>query len=396
MDIKLKIVLPSLKQNPNEYQKKMVSILVPTYNESKNIKILLDSIIRNLPNQIHSEIIIIDDNSPDGTAKISDEYIKNSRKNSIRIIKRKLKSGLSSAITTGIKFSLGDYIVIMDSDLSHPPKLIPEMIKKLEQSDNDLVIASRYEDGGEINGWPLKRRLQSLGATKLAKLILRIKVKDPMSGFFAFKRNIIKGIKFDAIGYKILLEVLVKTKGIKVTEIPYSFTDRKFGSSKLDLSVQIDFLKSLWRLYRYGQKTIQEERKSIKFLSKAIRFYTVGASGIGVNYLASLLFSFGFTQFWYLHANLIGIFISMGTNFFLNKFWTFEDRNYDLTRTFSQMGMFFAFSSVGALIQLGMVFYLVDSLNIEYPVALILAVLTAASGNFIFNKKWTFKEKVWG
>lgn len=192
-----------------------------------------------------------------------------------------------------------------------------------------------------------------------------------------------------------LLELLVKTKGVKVEEIPYVFTDRKFGSSKLDSSIIIDYCKSVWKLYRYG-RTVQknEKRTSVKFLSKAARFFTVGASGLGINYLASMLFTLS-SDMWYLHATMMGIIFSITSNFILNKYWTFEDRDFSTKRTLIQYTKFTGFSSIGALVQLGTVYYLVDELSVLYPIALVLAVGTAAFSNFVLNKRWTFKEKVW-
>ncbi len=376
-----------------------ISILIPTYNESKNIIDILKSIGEHLPKNILTQTIVIDDNSPDGTGNLVEEYIKNVKKiagNTIDIIHRKAKQGLSSAILNGIQNATGDTIIVMDSDFSHPPSIIPKMIDVLKQSQCDIVIASRYITGGGIQGWSLKRKLISKVATKIAKKGLGVKQRDPMSGFFAFKRNIINGLKFDAIGYKMLLEILVKTKGATVKEIPYTFTDRKFGSSKLGFSTIIDYAKAVWKLFRSGKNVgNQEKRTSIRFLSKAARFYTVGASGLGVNYLMSLLFANGIADFWYLHANLIGIFTSISSNFFLNKSWTFEDKDFQPRKTISQYVKFISFSSFGALVQLGMVFTLVENYQIDYPLALILAVFAAAFGNFILNKKYTFKEKLW-
>ena len=376
-----------------------ISILIPTYNESKNIIDILKSIGEHLPKNILTQTIVIDDNSPDGTGNLVEEYIKNVKKiagNTIDIIHRKAKQGLSSAILNGIQNATGDTIIVMDSDFSHPPSIIPKMIDVLKQSQCDIVIASRYITGGGIQGWSLKRKLISKVATKIAKKGLGVKQRDPMSGFFAFKRNIINGLKFDAIGYKMLLEILVKTKGATVKEIPYTFTDRKFGSSKLGFSTITDYTKAVWKLFRSGKNVgNQEKRTSIRFLSKAARFYTVGASGLGVNYLMSLLFASGIADFWYLHANLIGIFTSISSNFFLNKSWTFEDKDFQPRKTISQYVKFISFSSFGALVQLGMVFTLVENYQIDYPLALILAVFAAAFGNFILNKKYTFKEKLW-
>jgi dolichol-phosphate mannosyltransferase len=230
----------------------------------------------------------------------------------------------------------------------------------------------------------------------IAKRGLGVKIKDPMSGFFAFKKNIITGLNFDALGYKFLLEILVKTNGISIKEIPYTFENRQFGSSKLDNSIIIDYVKSVWKLYKSkNTTTTNEKRGSVHFISKAARFFTVGASGFIVNYVISMLFTSGLTELWYLHANIFGIIASISTNFVLNKIWTFEDRDFSRKKTLSQFGKFGLFSSLGALIQLGMVFWLVDSHSIAYPFALISAIGTAAFSNFILNKKLTFKEKLW-
>ncbi len=376
-----------------------VSIIIPTYNESQNIIKILKSIGDILPKNILAEAIVVDDNSPDGTGKIVENYLKEFKRvtgYTVDVIHRTAKKGLSSAILNGIQLAKGDTIVVMDSDFSHPPQVIPRMLDALRKYSCDIVVASRYVKGGKISGWPLKRKLISKFATFVAKKGLGVSTADPMSGFFAFKRPIIKGLKFDAIGFKMLLEILVKTKGATIREIPYTFSERQFGSSKVSLSIAIDYIKSVWKLYRYGKSIRrQEKRSSVRFLSKAARFYTIGASGLGVNYLMSLLFVGGVSGLWYLHANIIGIIVSMTTNFILNKYWTFEDRNFSTKKTFSQYGKFVGFSSLGALVQLAVVFSLVESNHIAYPIALILAVLTAAFSNFILNKKWTFKEKLW-
>jgi len=350
------------------------------------------------PREMDTEIIVVDDNSPDGTGKVVEEYVKKSkiRAYPVQVIRRENKGGLSSAILAGIKHSKADAIVVMDSDLSHPPQTVSKMIEELDSSNCDIVVASRYVKGGSISGWPFKRKLISRGATKIAQRGLGIKIKDPMSGFFAFRRHIINNIKFDSLGYKILLEILVKAKGAKVKEIPYAFTDRKSGSSKLDLAVFFDYLKSVWRLYRYG-KSVQENEKrtSVRFLSKAGRFYTVGASGLIVNYFVSFLFGAVLSNLWYLYATMIGIVFSMSTNFILNKIWTFEDRDFDLQRTLIQYGLFLGFSGIGAVLQLLTIYALVESQHMNYSLALFVAVAIASVGNFILNKRWTFQEKVW-
>ena len=375
-----------------------ISIIIPTYNESENIIKILRTIGEVLPKSVSTQAIVVDDNSPDGTGKLVEDYLKNVKKiadYTIEIIHRKAKDGLGSAILKGIQQAKGDTIVVMDSDFSHPPQIIPKLIESIKKYQYDIVVASRYIKGGEIKGWSLKRKIISKFATIIAKKGLGIDTKDPMSGFFAFKRNIIKGLNLDAIGYKILLEILVKTKNVSIKEIPYTFQDRELGSSKLSSKIIFDYCRSVWKLYRYGKPLEkQEKRSSVKFLYKAGRFYTVGASGFIVNYLISLLFAGGVYDLWYLHANVIGIVASITTNFILNKIWTFNDRDFNIKRTISQYGKFAMFSSLGALVQLGVVYFLVDNNGVAYPLALILAVITAAFGNFVLNKKWTFKEKL--
>ena len=376
-----------------------VSIIIPTYNESKNILSLLDRINDTLSKSLRTQIIIVDDNSPDGTGIIVENHIKNLKQltnNTINILHRKTKNGLGSAIMHGIKNAVGDLIVVMDSDLSHPPTVIPKLINTLKKSQCDIVIASRYVSGGSILNWNFKRKLMSKVATFIAKRGLGLDTKDPMSGFFAFKKNILDGINLDALGYKILLEMLVKTRNTKIKEIPYTFQNRKAGSSKLDASTISDYCKSVWKLYLYGKNHKPENySSSTKFFSKLGRFFTIGASGFAINYITSIFFTLYFASLWYIHANIIGIILSMTSNFVLNKIWTFEDRDFGFKKTLTQYTKFIGLSSIGALIQIGFVYYLTEFQAMDYPVSLLVAVISAAFGNFILNKKLTFKEKLW-
>ncbi len=163
-----------------------VSIIIPTYNESQNILKILKSIGEFLPKNILAEAIVVDDNSPDGTGKIVENYLKEFKKvagYTIDVIHRTAKKGLSSAILQGIQQAKGDTIVVMDSDFSHPPQIIPRMLDALRKYRCDIVVASRYVNGGKISGWPLKRKLLSKLATVIAKKGLKVSTLDPMSGF---------------------------------------------------------------------------------------------------------------------------------------------------------------------------------------------------------------------
>jgi dolichol-phosphate mannosyltransferase len=428
-----------LQPNPSEKlvaDKSLVnlSVIVPTYNESENILHLLESIREKIPPSLSSEIIVVDDNSPDRTGELAERYSQTLDKGnvwgrdssspesklhvdgnlvdhgrtyfSVSVIHRDEKKGLVSAIMDGIKSSKGQYIVVMDADLSHSPEAIPKMVHELSSPDIDIVVASRYVRGGSIIGWPFKRRMISKGAVKIAKYSLRLnkQITDPMSGFFALKRHIIDNVKIDSAGYKILLEILVKSSNANVKEIPYTFTNRTAGKSKLDNEVIWDYIKAVYQLYRYGRKsgkamswlTRVKNRRTVLFLSKAGRFYTVGASGLLINYLVSvLLFNSSTASLGYIQATIGGIIVSNISNFLLNKVWTFEDRDFTPRKTLKQYGLFAAITAGGAAVQLGVLQVLLQS-GFSYEVSLLIAVGIASISNFLLNKKLTFREKIWG
>ena len=430
------------KLQPNQEEKLIpnkgivdVSIIVPTYNESHNIIGLLESIERSVPRSLLSEVVVVDDNSPDKTGEMAETYSEetdrrntnqgtkvrqpnitnieldannmlNSSNCDLKVIHRPEKKGLVSAILEGIRSSKGQIILVMDADFSHSPSLIPKMVHEIINSDVDIVVASRYIEGGRISGWPLKRRLISKGAVKIAQYGLPInkEIKDPMSGFFALKRHVLDNIKIDSAGYKILLEILVKANNARVKEIPYTFTNRTLGKSKLDNTVVWDYIKALYHLYRYGQKSGNsmswlsrvKKRRTVLFLSKAGRFYTVGASGLLLNYFVSVfLFNSSLASLGYIQATIGGIIVSNISNFLLNKAWTFEDRDFSPRKTLRQYGLFAAITSGGAGIQLGVLHVLLQS-GSSYEVSLIIAVSIASISNFLLNKKLTFGERVWG
>ncbi len=220
-----------------------VSVIVPTYNERENIAELIKRIHNVLKKDY--EIVVVDDNSPDGTAEIVTEL---SKEYPIKLIVRENKAGLASAILEGFKNSDGEIIGVIDADLQHPPEMIEKLVEEIKKG-NDIAIASRYVDGG-VEKWPLTRKIISKGAIYLAKPILN-GVEDPMSGFFFLKRSVIEGIEFNPKGFKLLLEILVKGKYNSISEIPYVFSDRMYGDSKMGKNEIMNYLRLLWRLYRY-------------------------------------------------------------------------------------------------------------------------------------------------
>ena len=214
---------------------------------------MLDSIDNVLSSNIDSEIIVVDDNSPDGTGTIVENYIKTKKNENqaIRIIHRIDKRGLSSAIIEGFNSANGEMILVMDTDFAHPPEKILEMLDEMQNNHYAIVVGSRFVKGGKTVGWPFSRKLMSASATKIARYILGLNVKDSTSGFFLIKKNLIENKKFDAIGSKLLLEILVKTHGAKIKEIPYTCINREFGSSKFNTSIISDYFKLVKRLSKY-------------------------------------------------------------------------------------------------------------------------------------------------
>ena len=222
---------------------KKISIITPTYDEAKNIKKLASRINKSLSNKNY-ELIIIDDNSPDGTGEIAEEL---SKKYPVRVIHRKRRLGLSSAVIEGFKAAEGYLICVIDADLSHPPEIIPKLTERLKTQTADIVIASRLIEGGGTENWPKKRKITSFIATALARPLTN--VNDLMSGFFLIKKEVIKNVKLIPRGYKILLEILVKGRYKKIVEYPFIFKDRTAGSSKLNFKTNLEYLRQLVHLY---------------------------------------------------------------------------------------------------------------------------------------------------
>ncbi len=228
-------------------KKLMTSIVVPTYNEVKNIPELLSSINQEMSKcQMENyEVLIMDDDSPDGTINLINDL----EMPKVRGINRKGKPrGLSAAVIDGFAQAKGDIVLCMDADLSHPPAKVPELIQAI--LDGAIIsVGSRYVPGGGVKNWPLLRQLSSRAACFVAKLVTP--VKDSTSGFFAVKKEALKGVNLDSLGFKIGLEVFVKAKhyGL-ITEVPIVFKDRTAGESKLSGQVIRCFFEQVWTLFK--------------------------------------------------------------------------------------------------------------------------------------------------
>ncbi|MDA9935555.1 polyprenol monophosphomannose synthase [Candidatus Marinimicrobia bacterium] len=224
-------------------------VISPTYNERKNIKRLVDMVLGENP-EFH--LLIVDDNSPDGTGK----KVKKLQKKYLNLFleTRSKKSGLGTAYIFGFKWALEnkyDYVIQMDADLSHNPKDLPLMVKKLK--DYDLVIGSRYIKGISVVNWPLRRLMLSYGANAYSRVITGMPIMDGTGGFKAWKSNVLASIELDSVksqGYSFQIEMNFRTwvKGYNIKEIPIIFSDRTIGQSKMSKTIVYEAIFMVWRL----------------------------------------------------------------------------------------------------------------------------------------------------
>ena len=231
-----------------------LAIIIPTYNEKETLPTLVEKLFNEVKKVAEkSFVIIMDDSSPDGTARIAADL--NDKYKNITVIKRPTKLGIGSAYKEGFQIALNrfdpDYVVQMDADSSHDPKEIPIMANKIKE--HDYVIASRHMPGGTIIGWGVGRKLLHCTAGIIARACAKLDIKDPTSGFRMFKKNVLQAINFSEIkseGFAFQVELLchLKTKGLKGIEIPSRFVNRQKGKSKMAFSETMQFTKMCWNL----------------------------------------------------------------------------------------------------------------------------------------------------
>jgi dolichol-phosphate mannosyltransferase len=365
-------------QSNREAMSKSISIIVPTYNERDNITPLIERIDHAMSPRDY-EVVFVDDNSRDGTAELINSL---SGQYPVRALVRKDERGLATAVIHGIEHSEGGTIVVMDADLQHPPEVIPALLNKIE-SGADIAIASRYVEGGRMKEWGLVRRIISKVAIMLARLLLPAtrKVKDPMSGFFALKRQALGKSRLKPTGYKILLEILIEGKFQKAAEVPFTFENRSLGESKLNAHQQIEYLKHLFSLmWRAGE------------LLRFIKFCLVGASGVGVNlgifWLLTRLGGMGEKDFL---ALAIAIEVSIITNFTLNEFFTFRDRRTPGASFFIRLLKFNVICIAGAGVQAGIYALLHHALGVYDLVSNLIGIIIAMLWNYLLNTWLTWK-----
>ena len=390
-----------------------ISVVLLTQNPLKPMFQPPHKVMSSIPREISKEIIVVHYNSrkrigdfdqavesTGGEAHHLDE----------KILHVRVEGEFASGVMRGIELSVGKYILVMDADLPYSRDIIPELVTALMANPNFIIVASRFVKDAHVRPIPFVQNAIGNVARVIARYGLKIKnVKDPTSACFAFSRDVVKDIKFEGKGKEALLEILVKTNtnnknnNVAVKEIPIKQHDTVI-TRKLDIDRVVNYSKDVWDLYRYGIKSnLKNQRakpehklsRSVTFLSKAGRFFTVGASGLVVNYVASFLLSSIIPNIWYIHATLFGIILSITSNFILNKIWTFEDRNFSPRHFFKQYVLFLALCTLGAVIQLSLVFAFVEYSHMQYAISLLIAVSIASLSNFLLNKKITFGEKIW-
>jgi dolichol-phosphate mannosyltransferase len=354
-----------------------ISIIIPTYNERDNVTPLVKRLHSAL-SRCYYEMVFVDDNSRDGTIEVASAL---SAKYPVRVVVRKDKRGLASAVADGINYTTGKIICVMDADLQHPPEVVPHLARAIENGA-DIAIASRYVKGGGCLGWGLTRRVISKGAVFLAHLLLppTRQVNDPMSGFFMLKKKVTTGAELKPAGYKILLEILLMGQFKKITEVPYTFTNRNSGESKLNTCQQVDYLKHIYSLMkRRGE------------LVRFVKFCLVGASGVLVNEgLLWLLKQFAGLPLAF--ASAISIETSIISNFILNDYFTFRDRRLQGGRSSLMRLLKFNLVSLAGLgINMGVLLLLTHVVGIHYLLSNLCGIAIATLWNYLMNLRYTWK-----
>ncbi len=359
-----------------------VSIIIPTYNEAENIRAIVPKISEVFNKHgIDGKIIVVDDDSPDGTWKVAEEL---GNQYPVKSVRRQGERGLSSAVIKGFEYAEGDIIGFMDADFSHSPDQIIDLLQAFTLNNADLAIGSRYLDAGKISKWPLRRRLASWGATLLASPFTSI--KDPMSGFVFFKKGVVEGVSLNPIGFKLGLEILAKGKYKRLKEVPIVFQNRLHGESKLTGKVIIEYLKQLWQLLWEVETPV----------GQFMKFSLVGGTGLIVN-MAVYSICIYLIHLHYLPSAIFSFAIAMSSNFLLNRTWTFRVRTVGAVReppllTFRKQYLRFALVCLMGLgINLFLLHLLHSVLGLHELLAQFLAVLSATAVNFVGSKRWAFK-----
>jgi dolichol-phosphate mannosyltransferase len=222
-----------------------LSIVVPTYNERERLGEFVATVFAAFASaRLDAEVVIVDDNSPDGTGELADDLATRYR---VTVVHRAGKLGLGSAVVAGFSMARGEYLGVMDADMSHPPAMLPVLVDAIARTGSDVVVGSRYVPGGGTKNWPASRALMSRSACLAARVLTP--VRDAASGYFVLRRSVLSGVEVKAAGFKICLELLVRGAVGSVAEVPYVFVDRAAGESKMNHGEALGYLVQLWQLF---------------------------------------------------------------------------------------------------------------------------------------------------
>jgi dolichol-phosphate mannosyltransferase len=358
----------------------VLSVIVPTFNERDNVSALygkLDAALKG----IAWEVVFVDDNSPDATWDVVRALAR--RDGRVRCIRRIGRRGLSGACIEGILASSAPFAAVMDADLQHDETQLPRMLSLLQSGQAELVIGSRYIEGGSADSFNRQRAGASALATEVAKRVLGVKVADPMSGFFMIRRDRFEQLapELSTQGFKILLDVIATAHGeLRTVEVPFTFGSRLHGESKLDSMVALDFLGLV--LAKFTNDIV-----SLRFLL----FAMVGGSGLLVH-LGTLFVALQVLDFPFPEAQAAGAFVAMTTNFILNNFLTYRDQRLKGFAILRGLLAFYLVCSVGLFANVGVAFSVYDQEPIWWLAGAAGALMGvvwnyAMSGLFVWRKR---------
>ena len=356
-----------------------LSLIVPTFNERKNVPELV-RLLRNCLGTCSWEVIFVDDDSPDGTADIVREIAQHDHR--IRCIQRIGRRGLSSACIEGMLASSSPYLAVMDGDLQHDEQLLLPMLDTLKNGEEDIVVGSRYVSGGGTEGWDNARLHMSRLATWVSRMVLRADLKDPMSGFFMIRREAFAAAErnLSVIGFKILLDLFASSpQPLRFKELPYQFRSRHEGESKLDSRAKWD----------YGMLLLDKligHHVPIRFIA----FTLVGSLGVLVH-LVVLTFLFKVLLLGFISSQLVATVVAMTTNYAVNNMVTYRDvqlRGWNWLRGWV---VFTLTCSVGTVANVGIAAYLFDH-RAGWTVAALAGIMVGAVWNYAVTKAYTWRD----
>lgn len=356
-----------------------LTVVAPTFNERGNIEELVAKIGAALDGE-RWEIVFVDDDSSDGTVEALRVLARTDAR--VRVLHRIGRRGLASAVVEGIQSSSAPFIAVMDADLQHDESILPAMLRKLRDGNADLVVGSRYAEGGSLGEWSSDRvRLSRLGSTA-AKFVTRVELTDPMSGFFMMSRPAFDGVvrKLSTQGFKILLDIVATGRGrLRVAELPFTFRTREHGDSKLDSAVALDYLSLL------VDKTIG------RFVpGRFVMFVAVGTLGVVVH-VAVLGVGSEILGASFVVAQSVAAVAAMTFNFFLNNSLTYRDRRLRGWGLLGGLLSFYAVCSVGAIANVGIADFLFIE-NYSWWLAGMAGVLVGAVWNYAATSVFTWRR----